>query len=83
MQQTQNDINEKMRAIMVDWLVDVQHKFKLVNETLYLTIYIIDKYLESNAVPRSKLQLVGISALFIASKIEEIYPPGIKDLVFL
>ena len=44
----QVDINEKMRAILVDWLVDVHLKFKLVNETMFLTVNIIDRYLEKN-----------------------------------
>ena len=42
----QSDINEKMRAILIDWLVDVHLKFKLVNETLFLTVNLIDRYLE-------------------------------------
>ena len=46
MSKTQQDIHEKMRAILVDWLVDVHYKFKLVPETLYLTVNLIDRYLE-------------------------------------
>ena len=42
----QNDINEKMRAILVDWLIEVHHKFKLLPETLFLTVNLIDRYLE-------------------------------------
>jgi hypothetical protein len=41
----QNDINEKMRAILVDWLIEVHLKFKLLPETLFLTVNIIDRYL--------------------------------------
>lgn len=72
-----------MRAILIDWLVDVHLKFKLMAETLYLTVYLIDKYLESNPINRSKLQLVGVSAMFIACKIEEIYAPELKDFVYV
>jgi cyclin B len=42
----QSDINEKMRAILIDWLVDVHLKFKLLEETLFLTVNLIDRYLE-------------------------------------
>ena len=79
----QSDINEKMRAILVDWLVDVHLKFKLVNETLFLCINLIDRYLERAEVTRQKLQLVGITAMFIASKYEEIYPPDLRDFVYV
>ncbi len=48
----QKDINEKMRAILMDWLIDVHLKFKLVNETLFLTINLIDRYLEREEVSR-------------------------------
>jgi G2/mitotic-specific cyclin-B, other len=44
--ETQSDINEKMRAILIDWLVEVHLKFKLVPETLYLTVNLIDRYLQ-------------------------------------
>lgn len=49
------DINEKMRAILVDWLVEVHMKFKLLPETLYVTVNLIDRYLELEQVHRSKL----------------------------
>lgn len=79
----QNFINEKMRCILVDWLVEVHLKFKMVPETLYLTVNVIDRYLEKKQVRRSKLQLVGVSALLLAAKYEEIYPPELHDLVFI
>lgn len=79
----QPEINLKMRAILVDWLVDVHLKFKLTKETLYITVNIIDKYLSKVQIQRNKLQLVGITAMFIACKYEEIYPPELKDHVYI
>jgi len=79
----QRDINEKMRAILVDWLVEVHMKFRLVTETLYLCVNIIDRYCSLVPVPRSKLQLVGVTALLIACKYEEIYPPEVRDCVYI
>lgn len=64
----QPDINEKMRAILIDWLVEVHLKFKLYPETLYLTVNLIDRYLEKEEVLRQHLQLVGVTAMLIASK---------------
>jgi len=81
--ESQPHINERMRAILVDWLVEVHAKFKLVPETLYLTINLIDRYLEQETVTRPKLQLVGVTALLIGSKYEEIYPPELRDLVYI
>ena len=58
-------------------------KFKMVPESLYLTVMLIDRYLEKKQVRRSKLQLVGVAALLLAAKYEEIYPPELRDLVHI
>jgi len=79
----QTDINVKMREILVDWLVEVHLKFKLQAETLYLTINLIDRFLERRAVSRTKLQLVGCTAMLIAAKYEEIYAPEVRDFVYI
>jgi cyclin B len=76
-------INDKMRTILVDWLIEVHLKFKMVPETLYLTVNLLDRYLQLKQVRRSRLQLVGVSALLIAAKYEEIYPPELRDLVYI
>lgn len=79
----QSDINSKMREILVDWLVEVHLKFKLRAETLFLTVNLIDRFLERRAVSRTKLQLVGCTAMLIASKYEEIYAPEVRDFVYI
>ncbi|CAI9779551.1 unnamed protein product [Fraxinus pennsylvanica] len=78
---SQPEINEKMRAILVDWLIQVHHKFELSPETLYLTINIVDRYLAVKTTSRRELQLLGISSMLIASKYEEIWAPEVNDLV--
>lgn len=80
---TQQHINDKMRAILVDWLVEVHMKFKMVPETLYTTINFIDRFLAIKEVRRSRLQLSGVACLLLASKYEEIYPPELKELVYI
>jgi len=79
----QRDINKKMRSILVDWLIEVHHRFKLQPLTLWLCINLLDRYLMQVQVARSKLQLVGVSALLIACKYEEIYPPEVRDCVYI
>ena len=74
----QNDINEKMRMILIDWLIEVHLKFKLLPETLFLTINFIDRYLQNNQTSRDKLQLIAITDN--AYKKEEILDYEIKIL---
>lgn len=78
---SQIEINERMRSILVDWLIEVHNKFELMPETLYLTIHIVDRYLSMKPVLKRELQLVGIGAMLIASKYEEIWAPEINDFV--
>jgi len=77
------EINAGHRTILIDWLSDVAQKFKLLTETLFLTVYIMDKYLSLKAVPRKKLQLIGTTAMLIAAKYEEIYTPEVKDYAWI
>ena len=72
----QQHINEKMRAILVDWMVEVHLKFKMVPETLYLTINLIDRYLQRKTVRRSKLQLVGVACLMVRPHVVRCHSPS-------
>lgn len=81
--QQQEHVNWKMRAILVDWLVDVHKKYKLRPETLFLAIGLVDRYLELKATARRYLQLVGVTALLLAAKFEELQPPQINDFVYV
>ncbi|XP_070176605.1 G2/mitotic-specific cyclin-B-like isoform X2 [Littorina saxatilis] len=77
------DITGKMRSILVDWLCQVHHRFHLLQETLYLTVAIIDRYLQEKPVIRNKLQLVGVTAMLLASKYEEMFAPEVADFVYI
>jgi len=68
----QKEINDKMRSILIDWIIDVHFKFGFTDETLFMTVSIIDRYLTINQIKRSNFQLLGITALMIACKHEEI-----------
>nr|CCI61376.1 CyclinB protein 2 [Platynereis dumerilii] len=77
------EINGRMRSILYDWLVQVHLRFHLLQETLYLTVSIIDRFLQIRKVTKDKLQLVGVTAMLIASKYEEMYAPEIADFVYI
>ncbi|CAA7398345.1 unnamed protein product [Spirodela intermedia] len=78
---SQTEINTKMRAILADWLIEVHERFELMPETLYLAFYIIDRYLSVETVLRRELQLVGVTAMLIACKYEEIWAPEVNDFI--
>ena len=73
-------INHKMRAILVDWLLEVGYKYRFCGSTLSLTVNILDRFLSTVVTDRSKLQLVGVSSLLIAAKYEEWAPPPVAHL---
>lgn len=77
-------INHKMRTILVDWINEVHYQFKLEIDTYHMTVSIIDRYLQLvTDTPKKELQLVGVTAMFIASKYEELFPPDISDFVYI
>ena len=78
---TQPEINEIMRAILIDWIIDVHLRFNLRQETLFMTIWLIDTYLSFAFVHRDKLQLLGITCLLISCKSHEIYYPQNDKLI--
>jgi cyclin B len=79
----QTDINAKMRAILIDWLVEVHMKYKMRQETLFASVNIIDRYVAVKQVPRKRLQLLGVTSMLIAAKFEELRPPSVKDFVYI
>ncbi|XVE56277.1 hypothetical protein DITRI_Ditri03aG0225700 [Diplodiscus trichospermus] len=79
----QYDINERMRGILIDWLIEVHYKFELMDETLYLTVNLIDRFLAVQQVVRKKLQLVGVTAMLLACKYEEVSVPVVEDLILI
>ncbi|XP_054000798.1 G2/mitotic-specific cyclin-B [Hylaeus anthracinus] len=77
-------ITSKMRSVLIDWIVEVHQQFHLTQETLYLTVAIIDRFLQDyRKIDKKRLQLVGITAMFIASKYEEMYTPDVNDFVYI
>ncbi|ORX89996.1 hypothetical protein K493DRAFT_231807 [Basidiobolus meristosporus CBS 931.73] len=79
----QPELKWHMRGILFDWLVQVHDRFKMHQETLFLCANYIDRFLSVKEISIDKLQLVGITALFIAAKYEEISPPTISEMIFM
>lgn len=67
--------------MLIDWLIEVHLRFKLTPETLHITVNTIDRYLMRCTVARQRLQLLGVTAMLVACKYQEIYPPSLNDLV--
>ncbi|KAM9366488.1 G2/mitotic-specific cyclin-B2-like [Symphorus nematophorus] len=77
------EITERMRALLIDWMVQVHSRFQLLQETLYLTVAILDRFLQVQPVSRRKLQLVGVTAMLVACKYEEMYAPEVGDFAYI
>ncbi|KXJ91982.1 cyclin-like protein [Microdochium bolleyi] len=75
----QDDLEWKTRGILVDWLIEVHTRFHLLPETLFLAVNVIDRFLSEKVVQLERLQLVGITAMFIASKYEEVLSPHVAN----
>ncbi|OVA05721.1 Cyclin [Macleaya cordata] len=83
MEGVQKDINPSMRSILVDWLVEVAEEYRLVPDTLYLTVNYIDRYLSGNVMNRQRLQLLGVACMMIAAKYEEICAPQVEEFCYI
>ncbi|KAF2199751.1 hypothetical protein GQ43DRAFT_105166 [Delitschia confertaspora ATCC 74209] len=79
----QAEIQWSMRSVLMDWLVQVHHRFTLLPETLFLSVNYVDRFLSAKVVSLGKLQLVGATALFVAAKYEEINCPSVQEIVYM
>ena len=75
------EVKDTSRAFLVDWIIDVHRKFRLLPETLYVTVFLIDRFLSLKQIKKSQLHILGVTSLLISTKYEEIYPPDLKDLL--
>ncbi|XVE98535.1 hypothetical protein REPUB_Repub03eG0114100 [Reevesia pubescens] len=83
MEQLQQDITPSMRGILIDWLVEVSEEYKLVPDTLYHTVSLIDRFLSHSFIEKQRLQLLGVACMLIASKYEEISAPRVEEFCFI
>jgi cyclin B len=68
-------INENARAVLIDWIMLLHVHYKLLPETLFITVNLIDRFMSHRHISNSQLQLVGLAAVLISTKYEEIMPP--------
>lgn len=81
--ENQKHLAWKMRYVLIDWMSEVHYKFRLLPETLYLAVNLMDRFLSSRTVAAAKFQLVGVTALFVASKYEEVMAPSIYNFAYM
>ncbi|KAI3628353.1 G2/mitotic-specific cyclin [Malassezia furfur] len=79
----QRDLNWHLRGVLADWLIETHSKFRLLPETLFLALNVVDRFLSLRTISLSKLQLVGVTSLFIAAKYEEVLCPSIQNFLYL
>lgn len=79
----QNEISWSMRQTLVDWLLQVHLRYHMLPETLWIAVNIVDRFLTKRVVSLVKLQLVGVTAMFIAAKYEEILAPSVEEFVYM
>lgn len=72
-----------MRTTLIDWLLQVHLRYHMLPETLWIAINIIDRFLSNRVVSLVKFQLVGVTAMFVAAKYEEIMAPSVEEFVFM
>ncbi|CAL5203899.1 unnamed protein product [Lathyrus oleraceus] len=83
MEKIQTDINASMRAMLIDWLVEVAEEYRLLPDTLFLAVNYLDRYLSGKAMNRQRLQLLGVSCMMIAAKYEEICSPKVEEFCYV
>lgn len=75
-------LKPRMRSILVDWLVEMHLKFRLLPESLFLAINIMDRFMSIETVQIDRLQLLATGSLFIAAKYEEVFSPLVKNYAY-
>ncbi|KAM4864712.1 G1/S-specific cyclin-E2 isoform 3-T4 [Thomomys bottae] len=79
-----SDLEPQMRSILLDWLLEVCEVYTLHRETFYLAQDFFDRFmLTQKDINKNTLQLIGITSLFIASKLEEIYAPKLQEFAYV
>jgi hypothetical protein len=79
---SQKELAWNMRGVLNDWLIAIHVRFRLLPETLFLAVNIVDRFLSARVVSLAKLQLVGVTCMFIASKVEETCSPSVSAFLF-
>ncbi|KAH0789907.1 Cyclin, N-terminal domain containing protein [Histomonas meleagridis] len=68
----QTEIQQNVRNIVVRWMINIHHHFKLSSQTLYNSVYYLDYILSHKNISKSDIQILGASCLWEAAKLEEV-----------
>ncbi|KAG9391419.1 Cyclin A [Carpediemonas membranifera] len=79
----QPQLQPQMISIVADWLLEVATECTMQTETYFLGMNILHRYLAVKQIARSRVQLVGTTALWIAAKYEECTPPPVDDFAYM
>lgn len=79
----QKEISPKLRTNLIEWMEKIRDKFNLLPATLFLSVNIVDRYIEKKSIKRLTIPLLGITALFMASKYEEVSPPTLSNYIYI
>jgi hypothetical protein len=79
--EVQEGLTAGMRELLIDWMADLSVHFSLTSETLFISVNCLDRFLMKETLDRSKLQLLGMASIFVASKYEEVHPPTIDKIL--
>eukprot|EP01119_Soliformovum_irregulare_P024089 TRINITY_DN8563_c0_g1_i1.p1 TRINITY_DN8563_c0_g1~~TRINITY_DN8563_c0_g1_i1.p1 ORF type:complete len:455 (+),score=106.59 TRINITY_DN8563_c0_g1_i1:33-1397(+) len=77
----QPELNARCRTVLIEWFIDVAKTFKLLAETVFLCVRLVDRFLDMKAIVKDNLQLIGVASMLVASKYEEIHHPTVADFV--
>ena len=75
-----------VRRMLVDWLREVQEDWQISTDTLFLAVNLVDRYLATKqgaATSLNNLQLVGVTALLVACKVEEVSVPVVTEVAWV
>lgn len=79
----QKEIGWQQRGLLMDWIIEIHTKLHLLPETLYLACNLVDRFMTLRVVNLDKIQLVGVTALLLAAKYEEVFPPALHYFAYL
>lgn len=79
---SEHKITPVLRSRMIDWMVEVMTNFRCDDQTFFVAVSLMDRYFKNTKEPLevSALHLTGVSAMFLASKYEDIYPLKMRDV---
>lgn len=77
-----HDIDKNLRARMLDWMIEVVSSYKFNAKTYFSSVYLMDRYFqaEDTRLPITKLHIIGVISMLIATKMDEVYPLKVKTV---